>query len=101
MAPGWPYVQYETSLPALRYQTKARTSPPTLRLRACRSVSNPWDVEMIATPSPPSTRGRSVDFAYTRRPGLDTRLMPDRLRSRFGPNFRSITSVRPTTPSGG
>ena len=45
------------------YQTKARTSPPTLRLRACLSVSSPWDVEMIATPRPPSTRGSPSDLA--------------------------------------
>src|SRR5439155_1304771 len=40
---------------------------------------------MIATPRPPSTRGRPVDLAYTRRPGLETRRRPAMLRSRLGP----------------
>ena len=39
--------------------------------------------------------------AYTRRPGLDTRLMPARLRSRFWPYFSSTTSRLPTAPSSG
>lgn len=33
-------------------------------------------MEMIATPRPPRTFGRLVDFAYTRRPGFEIRLMP-------------------------
>src|SRR4051794_11629864 len=39
------------------HHTKHRISPPTLRLRASRSVISPWLVETMATPSPPSTRG--------------------------------------------
>ena len=41
----------------------------------------------MATPRPPRTLGSSVDFAYTRRPGFDTRLMPAIERSRLGPYF--------------
>src|SRR5215210_4691785 len=36
----------------------------------------PWLVLTMTTPSPPSTRGMSVLAAYTRRPGLLTRLSP-------------------------
>ncbi len=56
-------------------------------------------MEMIATPRPPSTFGRLVDFAYTRRPGLEIRLMPAMERSRFGPNFSSRTRFLPTSAS--
>ena len=35
------------------HQASQRTSPPTLRDRASRSVSNPWEVETMATPIPP------------------------------------------------
>src|SRR3984893_19444361 len=59
----------------------------------------PEDVEMIATPSPPRTFGRLSFFAYTRRPGFDTRLIPAIERSRVGPNFRSTTSFLPTSAS--
>jgi hypothetical protein len=52
---------------------------------------------MMATPRPPSTFGRLVDFAYTRRPGFDTRRTPAMLRSRLRPYFRSTTSERPTS----
>ena len=52
-------------------------------------------------PSPPSTFGSAVLLAYTRSPGLDTRLMPAIERSRFGPNFRSMVSVEPTPDSFG
>ncbi len=45
---------------ALRYQTWHRTSPPTLRSRASRSVSRPWLVDRIAIPMPPSTRRHAV-----------------------------------------
>src|SRR5262249_12193835 len=44
------------------YQTWQRTSPPTLRWRASRSVIRPWFVERMAIPMPPSTRGTSVAF---------------------------------------
>src|SRR6478752_4746791 len=54
---------------------------------------------MIATPRPPSTFGRLVDFAYTRRPGFEIRLMPAMERSRFGPNFSSRTRFLPTSAS--
>src|SRR6202000_630937 len=67
------------------HHTYARTSPPTPCLAAWRSVSRPEEVEMIATPKPPSTRGKPVDLAYTRNPGLDTRRRPAMLRSRLGP----------------
>ena len=33
---------------------------------------------------PPSTRGTSVDFVYTRRPGFETRLSPEIVRSPVG-----------------
>src|SRR5688572_30277920 len=36
----------------------------------------PWLVLTMTTPRPPSTRGMSVLAAYTRRPGLLTRLRP-------------------------
>src|SRR3990172_5026361 len=36
----------------------------------------PWLVLTMTTPRPPSTRGMSVLVAYTRRPGLLTRLRP-------------------------
>ena len=53
----------------------------------------------MAIPSPPSTRGRLVDLAYTRRPGLLTRRRPAMDRSRFGPYFSSIISFLPTSAS--
>ncbi|CAM5586524.1 hypothetical protein SCALM49S_06691 [Streptomyces californicus] len=56
-------------------------------------------MEMIATPRPPRTFGRLVDFAYTRRPGFEMRLMPAIERSRFGPNFSSRTRFLPTSAS--
>jgi hypothetical protein len=55
---------------------------------------------MMATPSPPSTRGIPVDFAYTRKPGFETRRTPAMLRSRLGPYFRFSVRMRPTWPSG-
>src|SRR6476620_9949949 len=54
---------------------------------------------MIATPRPPSTFGRLVDLAYTRRPGLDTRRTPAMERSRLGPYLRLMVSVLPTSAS--
>src|SRR5215218_7658051 len=45
----------------LRYQTWHRTSPPTRRWRASRSVMSPWLVERMAMPMPPSTRGTSCE----------------------------------------
>src|SRR3712207_7450710 len=60
------------------YTTLFRSSPPTPFLAACLSVRRPEDVDRIATPRPPSTLGRLVDLAYTRRPGLDTRRTPAR-----------------------
>src|SRR3954462_15129957 len=100
MAPGPAAYQYATCLYfPTRYQTKARTSPPTPCRAARRSVSRPDDVEMIATPRPPRTRGRLVDFAYTRRPGLDTRRKPAMLRSRLGPYFSCTTRDLPTRAS--
>ena len=56
---------------------------------------------MIAMPRPPSTLGRSVDFAYTRRPGLEIRRTPASERSRFCPYFSVIDKVLPTSPSAG
>ncbi len=44
---------------ATPHHTKQRTSPPTLRLRASRSVMSPWLVDRTATPRPPRTRGTS------------------------------------------
>src|SRR4029453_111110 len=43
---------------AAHYQTKAMTSPPTPRSAAVRSVTRPLEVDRIAVPIPPSTRGR-------------------------------------------
>ena len=60
----------------LPYHTNARTSPPTFSSRAFLSVMTPLDVETMATPRPRSTFGSSCAPAYTRRPGLETRLMP-------------------------
>ena len=53
----------------------------------------------MATPRPPRTRGISVDFAYTRRPGFETRLIPAIERSRLGPYLRSSVRVLPTRAS--
>src|SRR5688500_1691953 len=44
----------------LTYQTYARTSPPRPFFSASRPVMRPDDVDTIAMPSPPSTRGISV-----------------------------------------
>ena len=52
-------------------------------------------------PRPPSTLGSPVDFAYTRRPGLEMRRTPAIERSRFWPYFRVIDKVLPTSPSAG
>src|ERR1039457_2796259 len=54
---------------------------------------------MMAMPRPPSTRGRLSFFAYTRRPGLDTRLSPAIERSRVGPNLSETTRFLPTSAS--
>src|SRR6266508_4018724 len=73
-----------------RYQTWQRTSPPTLRSRASRSVMRPWLVDRMAMPMPPSTRGTLSAFVYTRRPGLDTRRNPEIVRLRSGVYFIAI-----------
>ena len=39
------------------YQTKAMTSPPMPRSAAWRLVTRPLEVDRMAMPSPPSTRG--------------------------------------------
>src|SRR5262245_29993699 len=70
------------------------TSPPTPILRACRSVRTPWDVDRIAIPRPPSTRGTSALDLYTRRPGLEMRRMPEIVRSRFGPYLSWMVMAR-------
>ena len=49
----------------------------TPRRLASWPVMRPWEVEMIATPMPPRTLGRESLSAYTRRPGFDTRVMPE------------------------
>src|SRR6478735_8960696 len=46
-------------------------------------------------PMPPRTRGTSVAALYTRRPGLDTRLMPEIVRFRPGVDFIVIVSLAP------
>ena len=56
---------------------------------------------MMAMPRPPSTLGKPVDLAYTRRPGLEIRRTPAMERSRFWPYFRLIDKVLPTWPSAG
>src|SRR6187551_1019682 len=78
--------------PGHRYQTNASTSPPTPRSAAWRVVITPIEVDRIAVPSPPRTRGRRSFLAYTRRPGLETRFRSVITRSRFLPNLSSITS---------
>ncbi len=45
------------------YQTKASTSPPTPRSAAWRVVITPVEVDRMAVPSPPRTRGRRSFFA--------------------------------------
>ena len=65
------------------------------RLRASRSVMSPWLVDRTATPRPPSTRGISSAFVYTRRPGLETRLSREIVRSRSGEYLSVIVSVLP------
>jgi hypothetical protein len=57
-----------------------------------RSVMTPCDVEMMAMPRPPRTRGSSSFFAYTRRPGLLMRRIPVIVRSLRGPYFSVISS---------
>src|SRR3990172_6581162 len=58
------------------YQIYARTSPPTFCLRACESVMTPFDVETMATPMPPITRGRASIPRYCLIPGRLTRRRP-------------------------
>src|SRR3989442_12640674 len=61
---------------SLGYQTYARTSPPRPLRCASRPVMSPDEVETMATPRPPSTRGISLFRAYTRRPGFEMRRRP-------------------------
>src|SRR6266487_865339 len=77
-----------------RYQTKAITSPPTPRSAAWRPVMTPLEVDMIAVPRPPRTRGSRSFCAYTRRPGLDTRFTSVMTRRRSFANLSSTTSSR-------
>src|SRR3954453_15044108 len=46
-------------------------------------------------PMPPRTRGTSVAALYTRRPGFDTRLIPEIVRLRSGVYFIVIVSLSP------
>ena len=59
----------------MRYQTNAITSPPTPRSAAWRFVMTPTEVDMMAVPSPPRTRGRRslprVDAAAGLRDALE------------------------------
>src|SRR6266511_4158966 len=80
------------------YQTYALTSPPSPAREASRSVIRPRDVDTMAMPRPPMTRGSPSRFAYTRRPGLDTRLRPVMVRSRPLPYF-SVIRIADSTPS--
>src|SRR3990167_8760279 len=57
----------------INYQTLHKSSPPTFSVLALRSVMSPFEVDKIAIPSPPSTRGTRFDVTYWRRPGFDTR----------------------------
>src|SRR4029450_2399495 len=66
-------------------------------LWAARSVSRPDEVEMMAMPRPPRTRGRPSFFAYTRRPGLQMWRTPLMVRSRLGPYLRTMVSWEPTS----
>ena len=54
---------------------------------------------MIAVPSPPSTLGNVSFLAYTRRPGLETRLIPEMTRSLFFPYFSSTMMILPFAPT--
>src|SRR5580704_11458167 len=65
------------------YQIRASNSPPTRSLRASLPVIIPRDVERIATPIPPSTRGISSEPTYFRSPGLLMRLRPVNAGVRF------------------
>ncbi|GAM93764.1 30S ribosomal protein S8 [Listeria monocytogenes] len=75
------------------YQTYASTSPPTCLARASLSVKTPWEVDTIAIPRPLSTLGTSVDFAYTRKPGLLIRFKPVITRSPVAPYFKKTRIV--------
>ena len=49
----------------MAYQILQRTSPPTPKARALRSVMIPFEVEITATPIPFNTGWRSLWFVYT------------------------------------
>ena len=72
----------------------ANTSPPREFSRACLSVIIPFDVEIIAIPSPFNTYGTSCALAYTRKPGFEILFNPVITRSFLLPyfNVRTITS---------
>src|SRR6266404_3212230 len=65
------------------YQTYASSSPPTFCFFASRPDSTPREVERIAMPIPPRTRGISCAPTYRRRPGRLTRLSPVIALERF------------------
>ena len=66
------------------HQTKQMTSPPMPSRSAVTCCPpRPLDVDMIAVPMPPRTRGRR-SLRRTRRPGLETRLRSVMMRSRLG-----------------
>ena len=60
--------------------------------------TSPLDVERIAVPIPPRTRGRRSLRAYTRRPGFEILLSPVITRSRLRPNLSSTTRVSKLSP---
>jgi len=66
-------------------------------LWAARSVSRPVEVEMMAMPRPPRTRGRLSFLAYTRSPGLEMRRTPLMVRSRLGPYLSTMVRLEPTS----
>src|SRR3954471_13253129 len=82
--------------PTHGYQTYATTSPPTPCRRASWPVITPFDVETIVVPMPPWTFGMWPWSTYVRRPGLETRLIPEITGWRPSVYFRRTRSTWPT-----
>src|SRR5699024_5173028 len=90
---------FPLKLRSWNYQTNANTSPPTFSFLASLSVKTPWFVEMIATPKPPSTFGRSCVLAYTRRPGLEILFRPVMILSFLSAPYFNVTRIVLKLPS--
>jgi hypothetical protein len=80
------------------HQTYATTSPPTPGRRASWPVITPLDVDTMVVPMPPWTLGISPWPTYVRRPGLDTRLMPEITGWRLSVYFSRTRRTWPTRP---